>query len=89
MPDLIFLDLEWNTAFYRNREGDRLPFHELIEVAAMRVDQATGAMVDSFHSYVHPKVSRKIDNRTYRLLPYGREELQQLLAEAPTMWRCC
>lgn len=84
MPDLIFLDLEWNTAFYRNREGDRTPFHELIEVAAMRVDQATGAMVDSFHSYVHPKVSRKIDNRTYRLLPYGKEELQQLLAEAPT-----
>ena len=50
----------------------------------MKVDQATGAMVDSFHSYVHPKVGRKIDNRTYRLLPYGREELQNLLAEAPT-----
>ena len=84
MPELIFLDLEWNTAFYRNKEGQRVPFHELLEVAAMKVDQATGAMVDSFHSYVHPKVGRKIDNRTYRLLPYGREELQQLLAEAPT-----
>lgn len=84
MPELIFLDLEWNTAFYRNKEGQRVPFHELLEVAAMKVDQTTGAMVDSFHSYVHPKVGRKIDNRTYRLLPYGREELQQLLAEAPT-----
>lgn len=57
MSDLIFLDLEWNTAFYRNKEGDRVPFHELIEVAAMKVEKATGAMVDSFHSYVHPKVS--------------------------------
>ena len=84
MSDLVFLDLEWNTAFYRDKSGERLPFHELIEVAAMKVDRASGAMVDSFHSYVHPKVSRKIDNRTYRLLPYSREELQQLLAEAPT-----
>lgn len=84
MSDLIFLDLEWNTAFYRNKEGDRVPFHELIEVAAMKVEKATGAMVDSFHSYVHPKVSRKIDSRTYRLLPYSKEELQRLLAEAPT-----
>lgn len=84
MPELIFLDLEWNTAFYRNKEGQRVSFHELLEVAAMKVDQATGAMVDSFHSYVHPKVSRKIEGRTLRLLPYGREELQQLLASAPT-----
>ena len=84
MSDLIFMDLEWNTAFYRDKSGERLPFHELIEVAAMKVDRSSGAMVDSFHSYVHPKVSRKIDNRTYRLLPYSKEELQQLLAEAPT-----
>ena len=84
MSELIFLDLEWNTTFYRNKEGQRVPFHELLEVAAMKVAQDTGAMVDSFHSYVHPKVGRKIDNRTYRLLPYGREELQQLLADAPT-----
>ncbi len=85
MPDLIFLDLEWNTTFYRDKSsGERLSFHELIEVAAMRVDQTTGAMVDSFHSYVHPRVSRKIDSRTYRLLPYSREELTTLLAEAPT-----
>ena len=84
MPELIFLDLEWNTAFYRNREGERVSFHELIEVAAMKVDQATGAMLDSFHSYVHPTVSRRIENRTYRLLPYEREELTQLLADAPT-----
>ena len=84
MAELIFLDLEWNTAFYRNHEGQRVSFHELIEVAAMKVDQATGAMVDSFHSYVHPKVSRKIESRTYRLLPYDREELRQLLADAPT-----
>lgn len=84
MSELIFLDLEWNTAFYRDREGQRLPFHELLEVAAMKVEQSTGAMVDSFHSYVHPKVSRKIESRTYRLLPYGREELRQLLAAAPT-----
>ena len=84
MAELIFLDLEWNTAFYRNHEGQRVSFHELIEVAAMKVDQATGAMVDSFHSYVHPKVSRRIESRTYRLLPYDREELRQLLADAPT-----
>lgn len=83
MAELIFLDLEWNTTFYR-RDGERLPFHELIEVAAMKVDQATGAMLDSFHSYVHPKVSRKIENRTLRLLPYEKEELKALLAEAPT-----
>lgn len=84
MAELIFMDLEWNTTFYRSRDGQRLPFHELLEVAAMKVDSATGAMVDSFHSYVHPKVSRKIESRTLRLLPYGREELQRLLADAPT-----
>ena len=84
MAELIFLDLEWNTTFYRGKDGQRLPFHELLEVAAMKVDQATGAMEDSFHSYIHPKVGRKIDNRTYRLLPYGREELRQLLDDAPT-----
>ena len=84
MSELIFLDLEWNTTFYRNREGDRVPFHELLEVAAMKVDQATGAMLDSFHSYVHPKASRRIEGRTLRLLPYGREELRQLLDDAPT-----
>ena len=82
MSELIFLDLEWNTTFYRSK-GERLPFHELIEVAAMKVDRTTGAMLDSFHSYVHPKASRKIDNRTYRLLPYEKEELKALLAEAP------
>lgn len=84
MTELIFLDLEWNTAFYRNRKGERVPFHELIEVAAIKVDPVTGAMVDSFHSYVHPKVSRRIENRTYRLLPYEREELSRLLRDAPS-----
>lgn len=83
MAELIFLDLEWNTTFYRNRSGERLPFHELIEVAAVKVDQATGAMLDSYHSYIHPTVSRKIESRTYRLLPYEREELRALLADAP------
>ena len=39
MSDLIFLDLEWNTAFYRDKSGERLPFHELIEVAAMNSRQ--------------------------------------------------
>ena len=83
MSELIFLDLEWNTTFYRNRKGERLPFHELIEVAAIKVEAGTGAMLDSFHSYVHPKASRKIESRTYRLLPYEREELRSLLAAAP------
>lgn len=83
MAELIFLDLEWNTAFCRSKSGERLPFHELIEIAAMKVEKSSGAMLDSFHSYVHPKVSRKIDSRTYRLLPYDREELQALLADAP------
>ena len=83
MSELIFLDLEWNTTFYRNRKGERLPFHELIEVAAIKVEADTGAMLDSFHSYVHPKASRKIDSRTYRLLPYAKAELQALLGGAP------
>ena len=30
MSELIFLDLEWNTTFYRSRSGERLPCHELI-----------------------------------------------------------
>ena len=84
MAELIFIDLEWNTTFYRNREGERVSFHELIEVAAIKVEQESGAMVDSFHSYVHPKVNRRIESRTYRLLPYDREELRQLLDDAPT-----
>ena len=83
MHELIFMDLEWNTTFYQDRSGARLPFHELIEVAAMKVDPASGAMVDSFHSYIHPIVGRKLEGRTYRLLPYGREELRALLADAP------
>ena len=83
MAELIFLDLEWNTTFYRNKSGERVPFHELIEVAAMKVEQDTGAMLDSFHSYIHPKASRKLESRTYRLLPYEREELRALLADAP------
>ena len=37
MSELIFLDLEWNTAFYRNHEGVRVPFHELLEIAAIKV----------------------------------------------------
>ena len=49
----------------------------------MKVEQATGAMLDSFHSYIHPKASRKLESRTYRLLPYEREELRSLLADAP------
>ena len=48
----------------------------------MKVEQATGAMLDSFHSYIHPKASRKLESRTYRLLPYEREELRSLLADA-------
>ena len=83
MSELIFLDLEWNTTFYRSRTGERLPFHELIEVAAIKVEKDTGAMLDSFHSYICPKASRKIENRTYRLLPYERGELQELLYAAP------
>ena len=67
MAELIFLDLEWNTTFYRNKSGERVPFHELIEVAAMKVEQDTGAMLDSFHSYIHPKASRKLESRTYRV----------------------
>ena len=83
MAELIFLDLEWNTTFYRNKSGERVPFHELIEIAAMKVEQDTGVMLDSFHSYIHPKASRKLESRTYRLLPYEREELRALLADAP------
>ena len=83
MSELIFLDLEWNTTFYRNREGARVPFHELIEVAAMKVEEGSGAILDSYHSYIHPKASRKIENRTYRLLPYEPSELRRLLADAP------
>ena len=83
MSELIFLDLEWNTTFYRSKDGERLPFHELIEVAAIKVEQDTGAMLDSFHSYIHPKASRKIESRTYRLLTYEREELRELLGNAP------
>ena len=40
MSELIFLDLEWNTTFYRSRSGERLPFHELIEVAAIKIGRA-------------------------------------------------
>ena len=83
MAVLIFLDLEWNTTFYRNKSGERVPFNELIEVAAMKVEQDTGAMLDSFHSYIHPRASRKLDSRTYRLLPYERDELRALLDSAP------
>ena len=83
MAVLIFLDLEWNTTFYRNKSGERVPFNELIEVAAMKVEQDTGAMLDSFHSYIHPRASRKLDSRTYRLLPYERDELRSLLDSAP------
>ena len=61
MAELIFLDLEWNTTFYRNRSGERVPFQELIEVAAVKVEQGSGAMMDSFHSYIHPK-ARKINS---------------------------
>lgn len=39
MAELIFLDLEWNTTFYRGKDGQRLPFHELLEVG--RIDGAT------------------------------------------------
>ena len=88
MSELIFLDLEWNTTFYRNRQGERLPFHELIEVAAIKVEASSGAMLDSFHSYVRPKVSRKIENRTYRLLPYGREELRKIRGVGPKVAEC-
>jgi len=83
MAELIFLDLEWNTTFYRSRSGERVPFHELIEIAAMKVAQETGAMLDSFHSYIHPKASRRLESRTYRLLPYERDELHSLLLDAP------
>lgn len=83
MSDLIFLDLEWNTTYYRNEEGVRLPFNELIEVAAIKVEEGSGIMQDSFHSYVRPKASRKIENRTYKLLPYEPSELQELLQDAP------
>lgn len=83
MAVLIFLDLEWNTTFYNDSTGERVPFHELLEIAAMKVDQETGAMLDSFHSYIHPTASRWIESRTYRLLPYGREELHTLLSDAP------
>ena len=64
MSELIFLDLEWNTAFCYNRKGERVPFHELLEIAAIKVEQDTGAMLDSFHSYIRPKASRKIGFHT-------------------------
>lgn len=83
MAVLIFLDLEWNTTFCRSKSGERVPFHELLEIAAIKVEQDTGAMLDSFHSYIHPKASRKLDNRVCRLLPYEKEELLALLHEAP------
>lgn len=83
MPELIFMDLEWNTTTrYSQKDGKRVSFDELIEVAAIKVDGGTGAMLDSFHSYVHPV--RRIENRTFRLLPYEREELRTLLEDAPT-----
>ena len=83
MGVLIFLDLEWNTTFCRDRAGERVPFHELLEIAAMKVEKGTGAMLDSFHSYICPTASRRIESRTYRLLPYEREELRTLLSDAP------
>ncbi len=83
MSNLIFLDLEWNTAFIRDNRGRRVPFHELLEIAAIKVDEASGAMMDSFHSYVNPKASRRIGFYTYQVLPYSPEELEDLLSDAP------
>lgn len=83
MSELIFMDLEWNSTWvYSQKEQKHVPFDELIEVAAMKVDRSSGAMLDSFHSYVHP--ARRIEGRTYRLLPYERDELRELLRTAPS-----
>ncbi len=83
MAEWIFMDLEWNTTYYRSREGERLPFHELLEVAAIKVNPLTGAMLDSYHNYIRPTVGKKLASRTYRILPYEREELSALLSDAP------
>lgn len=84
MAEWIFIDLEWNTTFYKDEEGQRVPFHELLEIAAVKVDSCTGLALDSFHSYIHPTVSPQLQARTYELLPYTPEVLTALLKDAPT-----
>ena len=86
MAELIFLDLEWNTTFYRGKDGQRLPFHELLEVAAMKVDQATGAMEDSFHSYITPRWAGRSTTAPTACFPTAGRSCGSCWTTPPPFW---
>ncbi len=67
----IILDLEWNAAYSRRRQGF---INEIIEFGAVKVDGHL-QVVDTFSALVRPQVGKKISGKVRSLTNITNEEL--------------
>lgn len=73
MPDLVILDLEWNSVFSRRKKGY---INEIIEFGAVRVDDGMH-VVDRFSCLVHPQVTKRLNSVTAGLTHITDDALSQ------------
>lgn len=79
MPDLVILDLEWNSVFSRRKKGY---ISEIIEFGAVRVDSGLRE-TDRFSCLVRPQVTKRLSSVTTGLTHITDEAL----TEAATFMR--
>jgi inhibitor of KinA sporulation pathway (predicted exonuclease) len=70
----IILDLEWNQAYSREYEDERMPF-EIIELGAVKLDSNFN-IIDSYSSIIKPRLYKKIQPHIKAILNYDENTLR-------------
>lgn len=69
----VILDLEWNTAFSRQK---KCYVNEIIEFGAVKLDEDLN-LVDTYSSFVRPQIERKLHSRVKKLTHISNEDIEQ------------
>ncbi len=75
----IILDLEWNTAFDRNRKEY---VNEIIEFGAVKLDEEL-RQLDTFSSFVRPVIEKKLTSRVRKLTHITNEDVMNAERYSP------
>ena len=70
--NIIFIDLEWNGAPLYSTGGY---YNEIIEIGAVKVDERL-EQIDTFQSFIRPKVHKRLTGRVKRLTHISNDEVR-------------
>lgn len=75
MSNYIIFDLEWNQASTKDKEVKSLMF-EILQIGAVKLS-SEGEVIDTYTSFVKPKVYKKIHDMTQKIVHFDIEELKK------------